>query len=350
MTIPVICDRCRVAGTAGTGDFSQFGDLLIFEPVPRRYRVNGWDAEAQRAFIALLATTGSKRQAAMAIGRNAYGVDQLLKSANGGSFKTAFDRAMAIAKQNGAMKIASGIADAAARNAQLGTPPSRLRGHEPDDEASEMPQDEKLGLLENIFLKLLRKVEAEREARLAGEVVAADFYLRQVTFIEVALDMMSEGLGFDAWSMLGELRRGGHGILQIAETPMSRTLDTQRRALWKVMADPDRPEYPPEDYLEHGADHSLEPLEYMRGGEDREREEQRDRYAAQHAEEAEAQAVWEASAQLVRGTSEHKARAHSPENQRTTRRPPDSVEYLSSLESEEDILAALKRDAESEDY
>ena len=69
MTIPVICDRCRVAGTAGTGDFSHFGDLLLFEPVKVQHRVNGWDPDAQRAFIALLATTGSKRRAALAIGR-----------------------------------------------------------------------------------------------------------------------------------------------------------------------------------------------------------------------------------------------------------------------------------------
>ena len=43
MSIPVICDRCRVAGTAGTGDFSHYGDLLEFEPVPRPVkRVDGW--------------------------------------------------------------------------------------------------------------------------------------------------------------------------------------------------------------------------------------------------------------------------------------------------------------------
>ena len=133
MTIPVICDRCRVAGTAGTGDFSHFGDLLEFEPVEVRARVNGWDADAQRAFIALLATTGSKRRAALAIGRNAFGIDQLLKRPDADSFRAAYDRALAIAKQNGAMKLATGVADSAARNAQL-APPSRLRGFEPDDD------------------------------------------------------------------------------------------------------------------------------------------------------------------------------------------------------------------------
>ena len=58
MTIAVICDRCRIAGTAGSGDFAHLGDLLEFEPVAVRPRVNGWDPDAQRAFIALLATTG----------------------------------------------------------------------------------------------------------------------------------------------------------------------------------------------------------------------------------------------------------------------------------------------------
>lgn len=56
MTISVICDRCRAAGTAGAGQFSHLGDLLEFEPVPRaKAQVDGWNEEQQRAFIALLA-------------------------------------------------------------------------------------------------------------------------------------------------------------------------------------------------------------------------------------------------------------------------------------------------------
>src|SRR5689334_2239456 len=128
MSIPVICDRCRSTGLAGASDFSHLGDLLEFTPVPRRKeRVDGWNAERQRAFIAALSATGSKRRAALAIGMQPFGVDQLLKSEGSDSFKAAVERAMAIAARNGTMKIASGIADAAARNAQL-APPSRLRG------------------------------------------------------------------------------------------------------------------------------------------------------------------------------------------------------------------------------
>ena len=249
MTIPVICDRCRVAGTAGTGDFSHFGDLLEFEPVKVRERANGWDADAQRAFIALLATTGSKTRAARAIGRNAFGIDQLLKREDSGGFRTAYDRAMAIAKQNGAMKLATGVADAAARNAQMDAP-SRLRGYEPDEDGEmEMDGEQKLQLMESLFYKWLGKVEQERTARLKGEVVAADFYLRQITFFEVCFDLMSEGLAEDAISLMSQFRRGGLSIVQIAATPFSQILDQKRRELWAKHGEPDRPEYPPARYL-----------------------------------------------------------------------------------------------------
>ena len=50
-------------------------------PVPRKMeRVDGWNADCQRAFIAALSATGSKRRAALAIGMAAFGVVQLLKA------------------------------------------------------------------------------------------------------------------------------------------------------------------------------------------------------------------------------------------------------------------------------
>src|SRR5690348_16267441 len=122
MSIPIVCDRCRSTGTAGTSDFSHLGDLLDFAPVPRKKkRVDGWSPEKQRAFIAALSATGSKRRAAMSIGMAPFGVDQMLKTEGNESFKAAYERALAIAKQNGSMKIAAGVADAAARNARLPT-------------------------------------------------------------------------------------------------------------------------------------------------------------------------------------------------------------------------------------
>ena len=48
---------------------------LEFEPVPRKLgRDGGWTAEAQRAFIAALAATGSPRRAAAAIDMREAGV------------------------------------------------------------------------------------------------------------------------------------------------------------------------------------------------------------------------------------------------------------------------------------
>jgi hypothetical protein len=308
MTIPVICDRCRVAGTAGTGDFSHFGDLLEFDPVEVRTRVNGWDPDAQRAFIALLATTGSKRRAAMAIGRNAFGIDQLLKRPDAASFRAAYDRAMAIAKQNGAMKLATGVADSAARNAQM-TAPSRLRGHDPedDDDTPDMDEDTKLELIENLFYKWLGKVEAERKARLAGQVVAADFYLRQVTFFEVTFDLMCSQFSQDAWAIMSSLRRGGERVTGIAATPMSQILDEKRRELWASTSEPPRPEHPPARYTLSKLNYSVASEHQALSDEDKELcpRDQQDAIRAMYEKEAEEQLAWEAKAQSVRGTDEH---------------------------------------------
>lgn len=249
MSIPVICDRCRSTGIAGTSDFSHLGDLLEFAPVPRKkQRVDGWSAEKQRAFIAALSATGSKRRAAQAVGMAPYGVDQLLNGEGKEEFAAAFDKAMLIAKANGSMKIAQGVADAAARNAQL-TPPSRLRDYEPEPEP-EISEDEKWDLIRNIGVKFMKKVAAEREARLAGEIVAADFYLRQVTVIEVLFDLGSTRLGFDPREMLREFRRGGHGIHDIASTSLSDWLDRSRRLWWAREGEPERPPHPDVRFLE----------------------------------------------------------------------------------------------------
>ena len=160
MSIPVICDRCRSTGIAGEADFSNLGDLLEFDPVPVKPRVNGWDPEAQRAFVALLAATGSKRRAATAINRAPNGVEQLMKRPDGAGFRAAVERALEIAAENGAMKLAQGIADAAARNAQL-TPPSRLRGLPGPAAAPGEPEDD-LGLVQELRDRITLKLRMAR--------------------------------------------------------------------------------------------------------------------------------------------------------------------------------------------
>jgi len=247
-TIPVICDRCRSVGNCGEGDFSHLGDLLAFTPVARRKRLNGWDAEAQRAFIAALAITGSKTNAAKSLGRNTFGIDQLLKAEGSDSFRLAYDRAMAIAEENGSRRLATGVADAAARNQWLDKR-SALRGAEPEPEIT-MSDDQKWDLVQSIAAKLMKKVAAERSARLAGQIVAADFYLRQVTFIEVMFDLSTSQLGFDPHEVMAELRRGRHDLRQIVATPFSEWLDAARRQWWAEEGEPERPRHPDVRFLE----------------------------------------------------------------------------------------------------
>ena len=295
MTIPVICDRCRVAGSAGTGDFSHYGDLLEFEPVPRPVkRVDGWHEEKQRAFIALLATTGSPHRAAMAIGMTRGSVKKLREAEGSDSFNAAWERALAIAAKNGTLKISTAVADAAARNAQL-TPPSRLRDFGPEDDDGGMDEGDKLQLIEGLFYKWLGKVEQEREARLAGEVVAADFYLRQTTFFEITFDLMCSELGENAWEVMSSLRRGGEHIVKIAATPMSQILDAKRRELWAKMGEPERPEFPPARYLIPKVDFSLASEHAALSEEEKGLPpgEQERLLRAMREEEAEKQAEWE---------------------------------------------------------
>ena len=104
-TVPVICDKCRATGMAGDEAFSAIPDILNFTPVERRAHVNGWRPEHQRAFIAALAITGSPRQAARAIGRHAFGAEQLRNHRGGKSFAAAWDAALELARERETHRI-----------------------------------------------------------------------------------------------------------------------------------------------------------------------------------------------------------------------------------------------------
>jgi hypothetical protein len=127
-TLPVVCDQCRARGQAGDPAFAAIGDILAFEPVPRRAHVNNWTAEHQRAFIAALAITGSPRQAARAIGRAAFGAEQLRTARNGKSFAAAWDSALEIARDREFARIQGNLSDLAAkRDAELADRPFEVR-------------------------------------------------------------------------------------------------------------------------------------------------------------------------------------------------------------------------------
>lgn len=72
--------------------------LLDFEPIVLKQRVDGWDAQAQRAFIAMLAITGSVRRAEDAVGRGNGGIGKLMKRAGAESFRAARDGGLALYK------------------------------------------------------------------------------------------------------------------------------------------------------------------------------------------------------------------------------------------------------------
>lgn len=304
--IPVLCDECRAQGVAGEAPFEGLGDLLDFTPVPRKKeRVDGWNADRQRAFVAALAVTGSKRRAAAAVGKAQFGVDQLLKSEGSESFAAACDAAMAIAREKGSRRLADGIsavAGEAAAWAPAAGPWSRARSRHPahaqrgrgmpplsEEEWSDEAKEEWLG---GLVRRYLLKLGAEREARLGGRIAEADFYVRQLTHIEVMLDLVS-GDGFD---VLNRFRVDGLDLAEIAETPMSQLLGAARRAKWVQLGEPPRPAPPPHDLLVDHGRYQTEPTESTRGGQELSHEEQLAAFTEKHARDAAAQIEWEAEA------------------------------------------------------
>jgi len=194
--------------------------------------------------------------------------------------------------------------------------PARPRP-EPEPEISE---EQQLELVERLAVKFLQKVVVEREARLSGEIVAADFYLRQITVIETAFDLTSEHFGFDANHVLRDLRRGGRGLMEIVDTPFAQYLDLKRREYWaSTPGEPMRPIAFREEYLQDHGDHrtavshaatgahtppargySAEQWAEMTG------EEQREARQRMFDEDAEEQVAWER-----RAVAEHNEQARS---------------------------------------
>ena len=337
--IPVLCDRCGAAGTAGEDPFAAFGALLDFAPVPRRKtRADGWDAEVQRAFIAALALTGSERAAARAVGKAQFGVTQLLACPGSEGFAAARAEAMAMAAGERSRRLAEGLRAIASEEAGWRPPPppwSRAAGRAPLPHripqaaipqaalAPPDPADEDAALrdgfqeLERLLAAYVIKIHAERAARLAGHIVAADFYVRQICWFEVAIDLVSD----DAIAVFEALRVEGRDLTLIARTPFSKMLDEARRLAWAQAAEPDRPQTP-EDLLVDAGPYTIEPLPHYRGGSG-ETLAQWD--AARHAEAEEAaraQAEWEERARAEATAWAKRLAAEPPETKETDAQQP----------------------------
>ena len=150
----------------------------------------------------------------------------------------------------------------------------------------------------DVFAALIRpylaKVASEREARLAGRTVDADFALRQAMVYEIALDLAarSEGkIGVEA--LRAACGSGELELADIAESPLSKLLGDARRALWAELAAAGRPEATAESLLQHapGIDLTTEPAETLAGGKDLLA--QKLALQARHEEAAKAQVEWE---------------------------------------------------------
>jgi hypothetical protein len=310
---PVLCDRCRAEGLAGEAGFERLaglGDLLDFEPVPRRVpRADGWTPEIQRAYVAALAVTGSERQAAAAVERAQFGVTQLRRAEGNEGFLAACDKAMEIWRERERVRrsdnlLAAAEGEAARTRPRLAWSGAATRRLPPPDPPLDPEAEEKAAfeLLEFLARGIWIKLRDERKARLEGRIVAADFYLRQITWLEVALDLASD----DSIRMWKELERAGTHVIHVAATPISRILDAARRLAWGEAAEPDRPDPPePPRLVDHGG-FFTEPHEHGQGDPAESVQERWRRFDEQHEIEAKAQVEWEAKA--LRESAEWRAR------------------------------------------
>lgn len=273
-----------------------------FTPVPRKYRVDGWTPERQRAFVAALAETGSVKAAARRVNMSPEGAYQLRRQPGAESFCAAWAAALDHGVQNlvdialeramegvpvpvfyrgeqcgekrwyndrllmfllkhhlpgryGTPALASGTRsrETIEREAAENCPVCRARAEAEAEAAAiplgESPEDREW--LDAVVRRYALKVQAERHHRLAGEVVAADYTLRQLTHIELILDCGGRGMALiDAWTHAA--RTGGKPERWASAT--SRWLDDIRRAIWERTGEPPRPALPLDD---EAPDHSL---------------------------------------------------------------------------------------------
>ena len=68
--------------------------LPQFEPVPRKYRHDGWTPERQKAFIAALADTGSVKRAAFHVNMSPEGAYWLRRQPGSENFRRAWEAAL----------------------------------------------------------------------------------------------------------------------------------------------------------------------------------------------------------------------------------------------------------------
>lgn len=257
-----------------------------FTPVPRKYRYDGFTPERQRGFIAALAETGSVTAAAKRINMSAVNAYQVRLAPGAESFRAAWEAALAhgvqcltdiaidraregvavpvfykgeqvgerrwyndrllmfmlkhhLADRYGAnLPRGTRHPDTIAREAAENCPVCKARTQA---EAEAAENDTEQSWLDRVFERYQAKVRGERRERLEGNIVAADFTVRQLTHIELILDCGRRGRELIALWTNEPFRSPGASPTPIHASPISEHLDALRRAAWKQAGEPDRP-------------------------------------------------------------------------------------------------------------
>src|SRR4051812_10690296 len=218
-------------------DDPEIAALLDFEAVVRRCRrSNGWTPGNQRRFIVALVGTGRVALAAHAVGCAEAGAWKVRYSGGAEGFAAAWDGALALHLRRNPRPAPKGRPSRGEILAGSGRAwPAAAPAPAPPGE-NEIPVAE---LFDHILQTYLMKLEQERESRLAGRIVEADFIVRQLTWLEVVLDLGGRGQ-----ELMDRLGRGGHRVGDIVATPISVLLGDARRALWEDLGEPERPPPP----------------------------------------------------------------------------------------------------------
>jgi hypothetical protein len=221
-------------------------DPLAFAPLPRKKRHNGWTAERQRAFIHALAETGSVKAAARRIGKTTEGAYQLRRQPGAEGFRAAWEAALASGVQrltdiameraiegvpvpvfhkgeqvgerrwyndrllmfmlkhhlpdrygHAPLRPGTKHPDTLAHEAAAECPVCKARANKDPRQAEatkEMSEKDKEEFLVHLMRTYEMKIAAERCARLDGDIVAADLYIRQLTFFELILEGCGKGM------------------------------------------------------------------------------------------------------------------------------------------------------------
>ena len=145
------------APESGITDDPEILALLDFAPVPRKTAPPGaWTPEAQRAYIARLAMTGSQGKACGAIGKDRGGATKLYNSPEGGSFRAAWHAAIELYQRRQEEKLSDGPPPALQPPTVDGRRkyrPNRWSEREEDPMAAAQDYEE---TLDSLKMKLLR--------------------------------------------------------------------------------------------------------------------------------------------------------------------------------------------------